>query len=179
MGAQRSSPFIVAAGWLAIASGVLGVAMVATLVTMYAGFAMGPEARSTALQIGRINDALAILVYGLALPVVPAMHVLVRETGERRSLLLAAVGATGIVIVMYLQWLLVTGALSFEQQIVPVSLALLAVGAWIVGTGVLARRSGLLPHGLRDALFGAFYMGYPIWAINLGRRLIRRSASRE
>jgi hypothetical protein len=106
--------------------------------------------------------------------VVPAMHVLVRETGERRSLLLAAVGAVAIVIVMVLQWLLVTGTMTFEQQIVPVSIALLTVGAWMVGTGILARRLGILPHGVRDGLIGALYVGYPVWAISLGRRLLGR-----
>ena len=161
------------AGYAALASGVVGIPMVASLVAMYAGFAMGPDARPTALRIGLINDALAIVVYGLLLPVVPVMHVLVRETGAERSLVLAVVGAVGIVVTMVLQWLLVTEALSFAQQILPVSLALLSVGAWMVGTGVLARRAGLLPHGLRDGLLGASYFGFPIWAFGVGRRLLR------
>ena len=160
------------AGLAAIASGLAGVPMVATLLAMYVGFALGPEARPTALRLGAINDALAIVVYGLALPVVPAMHVLLRDTGSARSLLLAAVGAAGIVVTMILQWLLVTGAMSFEQQIVPVSIALLTVGAWMVATGVLARRTGLLPRGIRDGLLGAVYVGYPVWALGIGRRLL-------
>ena len=166
-------------GWLRVvgaamlASGVAAVPMVATLLAMYVGFALGPDARPTALRLGAINDALAIVVYGLALPVVPAMHVLLRETGTTRSLLLAAIGAAGILVTMILQWLLVTGALTFEQQIIPVSIALLAVGAWMVGTGVLAQRTGLLPRGLRDGLLGALYVGYPAWAFGIGRRLLR------
>lgn len=160
------------AGYAALASGLLGIPMVLTLVAMYAGFAMGPNARPLALQLGAINDALAIAVYGLALPVVPAMHVLVRETGNARSLLLAAIGAVGIVVTMILQWMLVTGALTFEQQIVPVSIALLAVGVWIVGTGLLARRIGFLPNGVRDGLLGASYFAYPVWALKVGPRLV-------
>ena len=165
------------AGYAAIASGVLGIPMVATLVAMYVGFALGPDARSTALRLGSINDALAIVVYGLALPVVPVMHVLVRETGSARTLLVAAVGAVGIVVTMILQWMLVTGVLTFEQQIVPVSVALLAVGVWMVGSGVLGRRSGLLPNGVRDGLLGASYFGYPVWALNVGRRLLRAGSA--
>ena len=42
----------------------------------------------------------------------------------------------------------------------------------MVGTGVLARRSGMLPNGLRDGLLGALYVGYPVWAVALGRRLL-------
>lgn len=161
------------AGGAALASGLIGVPMVATLLAMYVCFALGPDARPTALRLGAINDALAIVVYGLVLPVVPAMHVLLRDTGSARSLLLAAIGAVGIVVTMILQWLLVSGVMAFEQQIVPVSIALLAVAIWMVGTGVLARRTGLLPRGLRDGLLGAVYVGYPLWALRIGRRLLR------
>lgn len=167
------APWLRIVGGAAVASGLVGIPMVATLFAMYLGFALGPDARPTALRLGAINDALAIVVYGLALPVVPAMHVLLRETGATRSLLLAAIGAAGIVVTMILQWLLVTGVLTFEQQIVPVSIALLAVGTWMVGTGVLAARTGLLPRGRRDGLLGALSVGYPVWAFGIGRRLLR------
>ena len=160
------------AGFAAVASGLLGIPMVATLVAMYVGFAMGPEARPTALRIGLVNDALAIVVHGLLMPVVPVMHVLVRESGAARSLLFAVVGAAGIVVTMVLQWLLVTGALTFDQQILPVSVALLSVGAWMVGTGLLARAAGVVPHGLRNGLLGASEVGVPSWAGGGGRRLL-------
>ena len=168
-----------AAGALALAGGVVGVAMVATLVAMYLGFALGPSARDTALRIGSINDALAIVTYGLVLPVIPTMYALVRETGGVRSLLLTVVGAVGIFVTMVLQWLLVTGALTFDQQIGMVTLSLLAVGVWMVGTGFLARRAGILPHGLRNGLLGAFYFGFPIWAIDTGRALQRVGQKRN
>ena len=158
------------AGLALLASGALSVAMVATLAAMFAGFAAG--ARDVALRMGAVNDALAIAVYGLALPTVAVMHMIVRETGTTRSLVLATTGAVGIVVTMVLQWLLVTGALTFEQQIGPVSIALLAVGAWMVGTGYLARSTGYLPDGVRTGLLGAFYVGYPVWAVRLGRRLL-------
>lgn len=166
------------AGYAAIASGVVGVAMVATLIAMYGLFALGPDVRSTALKVGWINDVLAIVVYGMALPVVPAVHSIVRETGETRSVVLAIVGAGALVATILLQWLLVTGRLTFEAQILPVSIALLAAGTWMVGTGLLARSVGFLPQGLRNGLLGAVYVGYPVWAIDLGRRLLARSGSR-
>lgn len=163
------------AGYASILSGVIGVAMVGSLFAMYGLFALGPDARSTALKVGWINDVLAIVVYGMALPVVPAVHSIVRETGTTRSVVLAIVGAGALVATVVLQWLLATGALTFEQQILPVSIALLAAGSWMVGTGVLARSIGFLPHGLRNGLLGAVYVGYPAWAIDLGRRLLARS----
>ena len=172
VGAGQRALFVVA-GYAAIASGILGIAMVGTLVGMYAMFALGPDARDTALRVGAINDALAIVVYGLLLPVIPALHVLVRDTGSTRSLLFAFVGLAGVVVTMVLQWLLVTGGMSFEEQIGPVSVALLAVGAWMVGTGYLALTIGAFPRGLRDGLLGAVYVGMPIWAVNVGKRLLR------
>jgi hypothetical protein len=97
-----------------------------------------------------------------------------RSTGrESRSLVLATVGAAGIVITMILQWLLVTGALTFEEQILPVAVGLWMVGAWMVGTGLLARRVGGLPHRLRNGVLGASYVGFPIWALDVGRWLLR------
>jgi len=163
---------------MAIASGVIGVAMVGTLVAMYGLFALGPRARDTALDVGWINDVLAIVVYGMALPVVPALHVIVKETGTARSVVLALVGAGSLVATITLQWLLATGRLTFEAQILPVSIALLSTGAWMVATGFLARSVGFLRHGVRNGLLGMFYVGYPIWAIDLGRSLLaRRSAS--
>lgn len=176
MDSAKPSPIVLRiAGYAAVLSGVVGIAMVGTLVAMYALFALGSDARQTALKVGLINDVLAIVVYGMALPVVPAIHALVRETGAARSVLLAMVGAGALVATIVLQWLLVSGALTFEQQILPVSLALLAAGVWIVGTGALARSTGFLPHGVRNGLLGAFYLGYPVWAIDLGRRLLARS----
>lgn len=165
------------AGYAAIVSGLIGVAMVATLVGMFGLFAAGQ--RSTGLTVGNINDWLAIVVYGLALPVVPAMHVVVRETGPVRSLVLATVGAVGIVVTLVLQWLLASGRMAFEQQIGLVSMSLLAVGAWMVGTGYLARRVGFLPDGVRDGVLGALYLGYPVWALSIGRRLLRRGSSAD
>ena len=101
------------------------------------------------------------------------MHVIVRETGHVRSLVLATVGAAGLVITIVLQWLLASGRMTFNEQIGYVSMSLFAVGVWLVGTGYLAKKVGVLPNGLRDGVLGAVYVGYPIWALNLGRRLLR------
>ena len=163
------------AGYAAILSGIVAIPMVATLVAtlvaMYGLFAVGRS--STALMVGNFNDWLAVLVYGLALPVVPAMHAIVRETGQTRSLVLATVGAAGLVITIVLQWLLASGRMTFAEQIGYVSMSLLAVGVWLVGTGYLAKQAGALPSGLRDGILGAVHVGYPVWALNLGRRLLR------
>jgi len=170
----QSSLLFVVAGYSAMASGALAIPMVATLAAMFIGFALGPGARDAALRFGTINDSLSVVVYGLMLPVIPAMHVVIRETGTVRSLVLAVVGTAGIVITMVLTWLLIVGVLSIEQQIGPVTLSLLTAGVWMVGTGYLARKVGYLPNGLRDGVLGALYLGIPVWGIGLGRRMLGR-----
>lgn len=166
---SRQAALLGVAGTAALASGIVGIAMVAFLLGMFAAFAVG--ATSTALTLGWINDALTIVVYGLALPVIVALHVILRPTGPGRSLLLAVLGAGGAVATMVLQLLLVSGALAFRDQVGMVSVALLVVGAWMIGTGVLARSIGFLPNGLRNGILGAIYLGYPVWAFDVGRRL--------
>ena len=52
------SPLFVVAGYAAIASGILAIPMGLTLAAMFAGFAIGPAARETALRFGTINDTL-------------------------------------------------------------------------------------------------------------------------
>ena len=76
-------------------------------------------------------------------------------------------------ITIVLQWLLASGRMTFAEQIGYVSMSLFAVGVWLVGTGYLAQQAGALPSGLRDGILGAVYVGYPVWALNLGRRLLR------
>jgi hypothetical protein len=78
--------------------------------------------------------------------------------------------------VVALQFLLVVRALTFAQQVVPVSTAVLVVGVWLVATGYLGRSTGLLPRGLLMSLPAVPYFGYPIWALWLGRTLQARLA---
>jgi hypothetical protein len=49
---------------------------------------------------------------------------------------------------------------------------IVGVGSWMVATAVLARSSGKMPHGVGMSLAGASYVGYPLWAFWLGRRLL-------
>lgn len=156
-------------GMAALASGTIGVVAVALLIAMVVLFAVGAE--STARAVGWVNDLLSLVMYALAIPVALALHALLRPSGPRRSGTIAAVGVLALAAVVILQAILVVGAMTFGQQSVLVSIALLGVGVWLVATGVLGRSIGVLPHGLRNGLIGATYIGYPFWAIDLGRRL--------
>lgn len=146
------------------------------LAGMFIAFASGAE--PTGMMLGWINDVLVLVSYGLAIPVVIAVFLLIRRTRPVRGVLVGLIGSAGLLGLVLLQALLVTGTLTFEQQIGPVSIAFLVVGAWMTSAGWLAGIDGALPRGGRMGLLGATYVGYPIWAFWIGRRLARLAQTR-
>jgi hypothetical protein len=154
-------------GWPALASGIVAAV---GLVLWFARFAFPGGI------VGWLNDVLVMVQYALALPIAVALHTLFRRHRPTLSLLAAVVGIAGMLAVVALQFLLVVRALTFAQQVVPVSTAILVVGVWLVATGYLGRSTGLLPRGLLMSLPAVPYFGYPIWALWLGRTLQARLA---
>ena len=159
------------AGWMVFASGVLAAIGVGFLVAMFVAFAAGATAAGQVF--GRVNDVLIMVSYPLVIPAVLALRSLVRPRSPVMSDLAALVGIGAIGAIAVLQALLVVGLLTFEQQVGPVSIALLMLGVSLVVTGHVGRSSGVLPHGFRMGLIGATYVGYPLWARWAGRRLTR------
>jgi hypothetical protein len=138
---------------------------------MYVAFGLG--ATSAGQTFGGINDALILLAYILAAPGVLAAAGMLRSRQPRLAVLGALVAVGAIAAITVLQWQLVTGALTFEQQIGPVSIAFLALGAWFVLSAYLG--AGLLPYGVGIGVLAALYVGYPLLAFRLGRSLLRRT----
>jgi hypothetical protein len=150
-------------------SGVVGGIGLAFLVGMFAAFAVG--ARSMGMTLGWINDVTGVITLPIALPGILALHARVRPHAGSAAdaVLLVGIGAGGTIVV--LQVLLVGGVVTFEQQIGPVSLAFLVLGAWFVLYGRLATRAGVLPGGTRLGLIAASYAGYPVWAFRVARAI--------
>jgi hypothetical protein len=167
----RSASSLGVVGWTVFASGLLAAIGVAFLAAMFVAFAAG--ATSAGQLFGRVNDVLIMVSYPLAIPAVLALRALVRPHAPVIGDLAALVGVGAIGAIGVLQACLVFGLLTFEQQIGPVSIALLLFGVSLVVTGYVGRSSGVLPHGLRMGLIGATYVGYPFWARWAGRRLAR------
>ena len=124
---------------------------------------------------GRLNDNAVIIQYLLALPMPLALQQFMQDRAPALSKITMLIGIVAICAVVVLQLLLVVGALSFEQEVGLVLIALLVFGVWIVITGYFLGRSiGKLPRSLLISVLAALYFGYPIWAIWLARLLVSR-----
>ena len=78
-----------------------------------------------------------------------------------------------MLIVFGLQLLLIFKVLTFEQQVLWVTLAMiLGVGSWLVVTGLVARSTGRLPNSLLMSILAVPYIGYPVWAFWIGLQLL-------
>ncbi len=139
---------------------------------MFVSFALG--ATSIGLVFGWINDVSAVVAALLMLPLVVAVYVLLRPHAPIVSGLAIVIGLGANLAIMVLQSLLVLGALTFQEEVGPVLIAFLFLVVWLVLTGYLGSSSGTLPHGLRMGLLAVTYVGYPIWAFWLGRRLLQQ-----
>lgn len=158
------------AGGALLISAPVGAVGVAALIAMFIGFAIGE--RSTATTLGRTNDILGLISAALMAPAVIEIHAL---TGPDRRVIrevLAVVGLGAIAAIVWLQVLLVTERMPFEQQIGLVSIAYVAIAVWFVGGGWLTSRAGIMSGGGRLGALAATYVGQPWWAYRWGRRLL-------
>ena len=159
---------VVIAGWCAYSSAVVSVFGIGLLAMLYVTLiAFGDDFGS-----GRLNDISVIVHYALTLPIALVLRQLLKPYGPGRSLAGMLLGIVGMSAVIVLQMLLVTGVLTFRQQVGFVIVAFIPIAAWFVINGRLGRSSDILPGGMRLQVLAALYFGYPWWAFRLGRRLL-------
>lgn len=171
----RAPSFLRFAAWTVRISGVAAIVGIVFIVGMFAAFAAGD--RLIGARLGLVNDTFVLLTYLLTAPCVLA---LAATTPVRSSVLAIAVpiaGLAGIGWVVAWQALLIGGAVTFEQQIGPVAVGYWMLGGWFIVAGHLATRAGLVERGGWMGLLAATYLGYPIWALWIGRRLDRLAAA--
>jgi hypothetical protein len=160
-----------AAGTIAIVSGVVAAVGVVFLIGMFILFTT--PFRALALRFGIINDICIMIQYLLAIPVALALYRILRPYHPTLITLATFIGITAMLVVIALQLALIRGVLAFEEQVVWVSLAMIGgVGAWLVITGLVARSTGRLPNSVLVSLAAVPYLGYPLWAFWIGRRLL-------
>jgi len=165
----RGSAILRPASWFAFAGAVVSLFQIGFLIAMFAAFAAG--AQSAGQTIGGINDRLVLIQYALLAPVVITVTLLTPVRSRVVSVMVPLAGLAGIAWIVYWQAMLITGRIRFEDQVGIVSMGFLLIGAWFVVAGYLASRAGLLRRGGAMGLLAALYVGYPVWAWLIGRRL--------
>lgn len=160
---------LAAAVAIAPISAVTAAVGVAFIVVMFTAFGVG--ATSLGQAFGWLNDTMVLVSYLLAIPLVVAIHVVLRRQAPTTSAVLATLAILCLVAVVVLQGLLVTGRMAFADEVVPASIAILGFGACLVVVGWIGDRAGVLSNGVRMGIVGATYFGFPIWAMWAGRQL--------
>jgi hypothetical protein len=159
-----------AVGLVTITSGVIGAVGVVFLGGMFTAFAAG--AQQLGERLGWINDVLVLVSYALLLPSVVAARARLLPFSPRLANVTTGIGLAGLAAVALAQAMLVTGLVTFEQQIGFVSLFFVALGAYFVPVGWAGKASGALRVGPWTGLAATLYVGTPLWAIRLGRQLL-------
>jgi hypothetical protein len=167
----RSIPGLQAVGILAILVGIISAIGVALLIAMFALFA----AHRTELgnRVGMLNDICVALQYLLTIPIALTLYQIL--SAYRPSLIRVAtiLGIAFMLVVFILQLLLIFKVLTFEQQVLWVSLAMIVgVGFWLIVTGLVARSTNRLPNSLLMSILAVPYLGYPVWAVWIGLHLL-------
>jgi len=147
--------------WSAFLSGFVSIFGIVFLIAFFALKA----------PTGRLNDIAVIVQYSLMLPIALAMYQILKPTNPTLSLAALLIGVPGMLAVIVLQVLLVTDVLPFANQIVPVVIAFLVVLVWFIINGALARSTDKLPSNMLLSVLAGLYIGYPLWAFSVWRRL--------
>lgn len=160
--APNPSPWLIeVTTWCAFVSAFVSILGIVFLVAF---FALGAPT-------GRLNDIAVIVQYSLMLPMAFAIYQILRPFGPRLSLAALLIGIPGMLAVIILQVLLVTGVVPFAIQIIPVVIGFLVVLVWFIMIGYLAHSTDKLPNSMLLHILAGLYIGYPIWAFSVGRRL--------
>lgn len=158
------SRLLLLASWFAYAGAVVSVIQIALLVLFYI----------SGEPYGHLNDAVFIVQVLLALPLILALHQLLRSRAPLLSATALVSGIVGMFAIAILQFLLVIGVLPFSQEVGPVTFALFVpFGGWLLLTGYLSSAQSLMPGSIPMSIAGWLYLGYPVWAFWLGRQLGR------
>jgi hypothetical protein len=166
-----TNPAIRAAGGFAIVSGIISAFGIVFLITMFILFATPHKEQG--LVFGLLNDICIAIQYLLTIPIAMALYRILSPHNPALIRVATVVGITSMVIVIGLQLALIFEVLTFQQQAIWVSLAMLiGVGSWLVITGLVAGSTGKLPNSVVMSAIAAPYLGYPVWAFWLGLRLL-------
>lgn len=170
--ATPSVDMIHIAGVISIAIGIISAIGVVLLIIMYILFAT-PQ-KELGFRVGMLNDICVALQYLLTIPVALALYPILKTYNPPLLNVATVTGIVAMLLVTGLQLLLIFKVLTFEQQVIWVSLAMVVgVGFWLIVSGLAARFTGKLDGSVLMSSLAVPYVGYPVWAIWLGLHLLK------
>ena len=156
------------AGWSAYLSAAAMIVSIALTIIVFSQGTVVPGTRTHNALIEVFDVSAALFL--IPLPI--ALHRLYRITAPTLSrvvmLIGLAVGMAGTI----LSLLFVFEVLWFVDVFAEFVYGLLAFSLWMLLEAFLARQNGKPPGGSVMALIGATIIGYPFWAVWLGRHLL-------
>jgi len=159
------------AGSIAVLSGIISAIGVVLIIAMFVLFAT--PYKEPGLKVGLLNDICVALQYLLTIPIALALHQVLRVYQPALIRAATIIGIGSMLLVFGLQLLLIFKIITFERQVVWVSLTMiLGVGSWLVITGMVARSTGRMPNSVLMSVLAVPYIGYPVWAFWLGNLLL-------
>jgi hypothetical protein len=166
------SAVIRAAGGFAIVSGILSIFGIIFLIAMFILFSTPQKALGE--TVGMLNDILVATQYLMAVPIAIALYRILSPYNPSLIRIATSIGIISMLVVLILQMLLVFGVLTFQQQGVWASIAIMGgVGSWLLITGFVSRSAGVFPNSVLMSAVAVPYFGFPVWAIWLGKHLLR------
>ena len=159
------------AGVIALVTAVISAIGVVLLIAMFALFAT--QQSELGNRVGWLNDICVALQYLLTIPIALALYRILSAYNPLLIRIATILGIVSMLIVAGLQLLLIFKVLTFEQQVLWVSLAMiLGVGSWLLVTGLAARSTNRLPNSLLMSILAVPYIGYPVWTFWIGLQLL-------
>lgn len=159
------------AGRIARVTGYIAAVGIVLLLLFYV-LAFATPLKDLGALLGTLNDICIAIQYLLTIPLALYLRRILRHHAPGWIEVATFVGVASMIAVAGLSTALVLGLMTFEQQVLWVTLAMIpGTGFWFVVTALVARRTGRFPNSLRMSLGAAFYLGYPWWAFWLRRQL--------
>ncbi len=128
-------------------------------------------------RFGTLNDIMVIIQYLLMVPIAVYLYRLLRLVDSRRAWNSLLIGLVGMAAVILLQLLLVLDIISFAVQIGIVLVGFFIVLAWFLLNRSLSQEaeiaSSLVPQNKTLTILAGLVFGYPVWAFQFGRRLLK------
>jgi hypothetical protein len=135
------------AGWAAYFSGIAAILGLVSLILFFS-LESAPNSTQSPHFWGPVSDIAPILQMLSLLVVLFAFYRMQRTNSARLSPVGSSIGILGMLGVILLQLLLIIKVISFEQEVLPVLVAIAAVGLWLILVNDIGRRQGNLPTKL-------------------------------